>query len=124
MPTVIKTSKLVSWRYGMNTQCQLSLVTVKKDLYIFFLVNATAESVNCSLFSNNLQKHFCYLTYKKNFLKHIENLPQHLSAIIYRLPTSLQEIEINQSSISPRAFLKLSIIVITLVQKSLSCPSL
>ena len=49
--------------------------------------------MNCSLFLKNLEKHFCDLTYKKNsstiekhfcdtkynFVKHIENLPQHLS---------------------------------------------
>ena len=92
---------------------------------LFFLFNAAAESVNCSLLKN-LQKHFCYLTYKKNFVKHIKNLPQHLvyTGKIYRLPTSLQKIEINQLSVLPRAFLKLSIIVMGLVQKSLSCPLL
>ena len=45
-------------------------------------------------------------------------------SIIYRLPISLQEIEIYRLSVSPRAFLKLSIIVIAIVQKGLSCPSL
>ena len=49
---------------------------------------------------------------------------KNLSAIIYRLSISLLEIEIYRLSVSPRAFLKLSIIVIALVQKSLSCPSL
>ena len=44
------------------------------------MFNPAAESVNCSLFLKNLEKHFCYLTYKKkNFIKHTENLPQHLS---------------------------------------------
>ena len=42
----------------------------------FVLLNATAESVNCSLFLKNLEKHFCDLTYKKNFVKHIKNLSQ------------------------------------------------
>ena len=42
-------------------------------------LNATAESVNYSVFWKNLLKHFCNLTYKKNFVKHIKNLPQHLS---------------------------------------------
>ena len=47
--------------------------------FLFVLFNPTAESVNCSLLKN-LEKHFCDLTYKKkNFIKHIENLPQHLS---------------------------------------------
>ena len=44
------------------------------------MFNPTAESVNCSLFFKNLEKHFRDLTYKKkNFVKHTENLPQHLS---------------------------------------------
>ena len=60
----------------MNTRCSLILVRIKTD---FFLFNAAAEPVNGSLFLKNLQKHFCYLTYKKNFVKHIENLPQHSS---------------------------------------------
>ena len=45
----------------------------------FCFDNATPESVNCSLFLKNLEKHFCNLTYKNNFVKHVENLPQHLS---------------------------------------------
>ena len=93
----------------------------------FSLFNPTAKSVKGSLFLKNLEKHFCDLTYKKkNFVKHIENLPQHLSenltAINYRLPISLKEIEMYRLSVSPRAFLKLSIIAS--VQKGLSCPSL
>ena len=41
--------------------------------------NPTAESVKCSIFLKNLEKYFCELTYKeKNFVKHIESLPQHL----------------------------------------------
>ena len=44
------------------------------------MFNSTAESVNCSLFLKNLEKHFCDLIYKKKyFLKHIENLPHFLS---------------------------------------------
>ena len=42
-------------------------------------LNATAESVDRLLLLKNLEKHFCNLTFKKNFVKHIENLPQHLS---------------------------------------------
>ena len=49
---------------------------------------------------------------------------KNLSAIVYRLPISLQEIEIYRSSLSPMAFLKLSIIVIASAQKGLSCPTL
>ena len=87
----------------------------KKSHFVAF--NLTAESVNCSLFLKNLEKHFCDLTCKKNTssntLKiHRNNYRKNLSVKIYRL------------SVLPRAFLKLSIIVIALVQKSLSCPSL
>ena len=54
------------------------LLQFKKFLFVLF--NPTAKSVDCSLFLKNLEKHFCDLTYKKNnFVKHIENLPQHLS---------------------------------------------
>ena len=46
---------------------------------IFVVLNPTAESVNCSLFLKNVEKH-CDLTFKnKNFVKHTENLPQYLS---------------------------------------------
>ena len=54
-----------------------SCYNLTKSLLVLF--NATAESVNCSLFLKNLEKHFCNLTYKKNFVKHIKNLPQNLS---------------------------------------------
>ena len=85
--------------------------------------------MNCSLFLKNLEKHFCNLTYKKktspNTLKIYRNIyRKSLSAIIYRLPILLQEIEIYRLSVSPRAFLKISIIVIALVQKGSSCLSL
>ena len=54
------------------------LLQFKKSLFVVF--NPTAESVNFSLFLKSLQKHFCDLTCKKNnFVKHIENLPEHLS---------------------------------------------
>ena len=69
------------WRYGKNTPCPLRLVVIVKN-YFFVLLNVTAESVNCSLFLKNLEKTFlqiCNLTYKKNLVKRIENLPQHLS---------------------------------------------
>ena len=73
--------------------------------------------MNRSLFLKNLEKDFCNLTYKKtNFVKHIKIFGniyrKNLSAIVYRLPILLQEIEIYRSSLSPTAFLKLSIIVI------------
>ena len=91
-------------------------------------VDAAAESVNCSLFLKNLEKHFCDVTCKttaSNTFKIYRNIyRKNLTAIIYRLPISLLEMEINRLSVSPRAFLKLSIIVIALIQKGVSCPSL
>ena len=39
------------------------LLQFKKFLFVLF--NPTAESVNCSLFLKNLEKHFCDLTNKK-----------------------------------------------------------
>ena len=72
MPTVFK---LQSWRCEKNTRCPLSLVAIFKKSFIV-LFNATTESVNYSVF---WKKRFCNLTYKKNFVKHIENFPQHLS---------------------------------------------
>ena len=83
--------------------------------------------MNRLYFLENLEKHFCNLTHKKtNFVKHTKiyrNIyRKNLSAIVYRLPISLQEIEIYRSSLSPMAFLKLSIIA--LAQKGLSCPTL
>ena len=60
-----------------NTRCPLNLVAIFKSLSV--LLNAMAESVNCSLFLKNLEKHFCNMIYKKIFVKHIENLRQHLS---------------------------------------------
>ena len=80
-----------------------SFVTIKK-ISILNLLNATAESVNCSLIMKKLEKHFCNLTYKEYFLRHIENLPQHLSAIIYRLTISLKLIAIYRLSYHPGLF--------------------
>ena len=69
----------MSWHYGKNTQCSLRLVVILKN-YLFVLFNFTAESVNCSLFLKNQKKNvFEIRLTKKNFVKHIENLPQHLS---------------------------------------------
>ena len=53
------------------------LLQFKKSLFVLF--NAMAEFVSCSFFLKNLHRHFCNLTYRKNFVKHIENLPQRLS---------------------------------------------
>ena len=64
---MFKVSELMHWK-----KCNL-----KTSLFVLF--NATAESVNCSLFLKNLGTHFCNVTCKKNFVKRIANLLQHLS---------------------------------------------
>ena len=62
-----------------KTRCPLGLVVVFK-IYFFVWLNFTAESVNCSLFLKNLEKTFLQFDLqKKNFVKYIKNLPQHLS---------------------------------------------
>ena len=71
----VQTSELVSWHYGKKAQCPLSLVQFQKNLFVLF--NASAESVNYSVFWKNLQKQFLQFDLQKNFVKHIENLPQH-----------------------------------------------
>ena len=110
MPTVFKTSKLESWRYGKITRCALSVVAVKTLSSLF---NATAESLNHSLFLKNLQKLFCNnLTEKKKKLRHIEILPQDLSEKF--ISDNLSIIGIAQGFFE----------VYALVQKGLSCPSL
>ena len=84
--------------------------------------------MNWSLFLKNLETRFCNVICKKNFVKHIKNLLQHLSKNFIGDNLSITDIalkiEIYPLSISPNAFLTLSIIVIALVQKGLSCPSL
>ena len=81
--------------------------------------------MNCSLFLKNAEKNILQFDLqKKNFVKRIANLPQHLSEKFIGDNLSIIDIAIRNRdlSVSPRAFLKLSIIA--LVQKSLSCPSL
>ena len=68
----------MSWRYGKTTRCPLKFVVISEN-YLFVLFNFTAESVNCSLFLKNLEKTFLQFDLQKDFVKHIENLPQHLS---------------------------------------------
>ena len=60
--------------------------------YIFVLLNATAESLNCSVFLKNVKKKFLQFDVQKKKispLELIEKLPQHLSqnfsAMIRRL---------------------------------------
>ena len=96
----------------------------KKSLFVLF--NATAESVNCSLFLKNLEKHFCNWLAKKNFVKHIKNLPQRLSEKFIGENLSITDIALRNWDLSiigiASGFFKLSIIA--LAQKSLPCPSL
>ena len=68
---VIKVSELALYKkYIVLPKCCCSLQT---SLFVSF--NATAESVNCSLFLKNLETHFCNVTCKKNFVKRIESWP-------------------------------------------------
>ena len=70
--------KVGSSRYGKIHGVDKVLLQFKKSLFVSF--EPTAKSMNCSLFLKNLEKHFYDLAYKKkSFVKHIENLPQHLS---------------------------------------------
>ena len=65
--------------------------------YFLVWLNFTAESANCSLLLKYLEKTFLQFDLqKKNFVKHIENLPQHLSEkfIGDDLSISLEKIEI------------------------------
>ena len=109
-------------------KCTVSIKSCSNLKNLFVLFNPTVESMNCSLFLKNLEKHFCDLTYKQNFFKHVENLSQHLSENFIGDTLSITDIALKidmyRLSVSPGALLKLSIIVIALVQKGLSCPSL
>ena len=87
-----KVSELALWN---EYTVSLSLVTIKK--ISIFLFNASAESINCSLLKSyenillfDLQKKTSSNTLKIYRIIYRKKL----SAIIYRLPTSLQEIEI------------------------------
>ena len=68
-----------------NIRCPLSLVAIKKSLFVLF--SATAESVLYSVFWKNLQN-----TYKKNFVIHTENLPQYLSEKFFGDSLSINDI--------------------------------
>ena len=75
MQTVVKVSELALWKkHTVFLRCCCNLKTS-----LFVLFNATAESMNRSLFLKNLETHFCNVTCEKNFVKTIENLAQHLS---------------------------------------------
>ena len=62
-----------------KTRCTFRFAVVFIN-HLFVWLNFTAKSVNCSLFLKNLEKTFLQFDLQnKNFVKHIENLPQHLS---------------------------------------------
>ena len=71
---------------------------VKTSFFVLF--NATAESVNCSLFLKNLETHFCNVTCKKDFVKRIENLSQHLSEKFIGDNLSITGIALKNSDLS------------------------
>ena len=81
-----------------------------------------------SFLEKSIETHFCNVTCKKTSSStskiHRNSYRKNLSAIIYRLPISLKNFKLYRLSVSLRAFVKLRIIVIALVQKGLSCPSL
>ena len=69
----------MSWRFGKNTRCPLRIIVILNN-YFFVLLNFTAKSANCFLFLKNLEKTFWKFDLQnKNFVKHINNLSQHLS---------------------------------------------
>ena len=80
--------------------------------------------MNCSLILKNLEKTFLQLDLRNNFVRRIENLPQHLSEKFICDNLSIIDIIIRNLDllVLPRAFLKLSIIVIALAQKGLLMP--
>ena len=83
--------KLATWRYGKIHGVRKILLQFNK---ISFCLMPRQESVSCSLFLKNVEKHFCNLTYKKKTLSNSSKIyrniyRKNLSAIIYRLPKSL-----------------------------------
>ena len=73
MHRVFKASELALWKkYTVFIKSCCNLITS-----LFLLLIATAESVSCSLFLKNLEKTALQFDLQKNFVKHIENLPQH-----------------------------------------------
>ena len=96
----------MSWRYLKIHGVLYVLVQLKKSLFVIF--NAAAESVNCSIYLENLEKHFCNLTYryKKKFVKHVENLLQRLSEELIADNLSITDIALRNRdlSASPRLF--------------------
>ena len=107
---------LTAWSFSIKKCAKMSVFYVK-IAKIRWLCRKTVLQYN--------------LSYKKNnFVKHIENLPQHLSEKFIGNNSSTTDIALRSLDISinyidiAQDFLKLSIIVIALVRKSLLCPSL
>ena len=69
----------------------LRLVVIFKN-YFFVWLNLTAESVNCFLFLKNPERTFLQFDLQKNSVKHIENLPQHLSEKFIGITLSIIDI--------------------------------
>ena len=64
MHTVFKLHSISKLALGKKyTMSIKSCCNLKKSLFV--LLNATAESVNCSLILKHIEKHFYDLTYKK-----------------------------------------------------------
>ena len=99
---------------------------VKTSLFVLF--NATAEFVNFSLLKN-LETHFCYVTCKKNFIKRIKNLLQHLSEKFIDDNSLIADIALKNWDLSisgiAKGFSEVIVIIASVpVQKGLSRPSL
>ena len=83
-----------------KTRYPLRLVVIFKN-YFFVWLNFIAGSVNCSLFLKNLEKTFLQFDLqKKNFVKHIENLSQHLSEKFIGDNLSIINIALRNSDLS------------------------
>ena len=117
MHTVIKVSELALWKkYTVFLRCCCNL---KKSCFVLF--NATAEFMNCSLFSEKSRDAFLQrdLQKKKLCQNHWKFTATFIGGNISIPDIALKNWDL---SVSPRAFLKLSIIV--LVPKGLSWQSL
>ena len=109
--TVIKVSELIGAAEIYTKSC----CNFKKSHYVLF--SAAADSVNCSLFLKNLEKRMCNKLQNKTSSDTLK-----IYRYIYRKNLSITDIKINRYR--PRLLGNYRFIVIALVQKSLSCPSL
>ena len=58
------------------------------------------QSPSTALFSKSLETHFCNVTCKNNFVKHIENSPKHLSEKFIGDNLSITDIALKISDLS------------------------